>query len=160
MCSWCDGGSVNCKVPLKHGSRSLKPPSARACRETRNHTRGPAGRDSGPGWWAHACGTDPCPSLPTWDRQQVATESRMTWAPGRQAHWPGPRTAVLQKHHVLASLPPGTGHLVSSRPISSTWMQERGWKHTEAPPQTVLPRQGTWPCSWTLGPASSCSPLG
>ena len=41
--------------------------------------------------------------------QQVATESRMTWAPGRQVHWPGPRTAVLQKHHVLASLPPGTG---------------------------------------------------
>lgn len=68
MCSWCEGGSVNCKVPLRHGSSSLKPPSARACRETRNHTRGPAGRDSGPGWWACECRTDPCQSLPTRDR--------------------------------------------------------------------------------------------
>lgn len=67
VCSWCEGGSVTYKVPLRHGSSSLKPPSARACRETRNHTRGPAGRDSGPGRWTRACSTDPCPSLPTWD---------------------------------------------------------------------------------------------
>lgn len=67
MCSWCEGGSVTYKVPLRQGSSSLKAPSARACRETRNHTRGPAGRDSSPGRWTRACSTDPCPSLPTWD---------------------------------------------------------------------------------------------
>ena len=147
MCSWCEGGSVTYKVHLRHVSSSLKPPSARACRETRNHTEALRGGTQVLGGGHVRAAQTPARLSPRGTGQQVVTDSRVTWAPGRQVHCPGPRTAVLQKHHMLAPHPPGTGHPVSSRAISSTWMQERGWRHTEAPPRTVLPRQGPWPRS-------------
>ena len=147
VCSWCEGGSVTYKVPLRQGSGSLKAPSARACRETRNHTEALRGGTQVLGGGHMRAAQTPAHLSPCGTGQQVVTDSRVTWAPGRQVHCPGPRTAVLQKHHMLAPHPPGTGHPVSSRAISSTWMQERGWRHTEAPPRTVLPRQGPWPRS-------------
>ena len=133
---------MNYKVPLRHGSSSLKPPRARAAEKLETAPEALRGGTQVLGGGHMRAAQTPAHLSPCGTGQQVVTDSRVTWAPGRQVHCPGPRTAVLQKHHVLAPHPPGTGHPVSSRAISSTWMQERGWKHTEAHPAQSFPSRG------------------
>lgn len=140
--------------------QQLKNTQCQGCRETRDHTRGPAGRDSGPGWWAHACSTDPCPSLPMWDR--TAGGDRQPCDLGSRKAGTLPRTqdscATETPHACSTSSWDRTPCILPSNQLNLD-----AGKRLEAHRGPTLdnPSQaGSVATFLTLGPASSFSPWG
>ena len=151
---------MNCKVPLRRGSSSLKPRSAGAAEKLETTSRGPAGRDSGPGWGARACSTDPCPALLTWDR--TAGGARQPCDLGSKKAGTLPRTQDSCATDTPRACFSSFWHRTPCVLPSSQLNLDAG-KRLEAhrrPIQDSPSQAGAGAHSGTLGPASFGSPWG